>query len=420
MNNQGLSLRSNFSWTFFGNVIYAASLWGVLTLLARLGDKAEVGRFALGSAIAAPFLMFANMQLRSILVSDSQKTYSFRDYRAVRIAVLPIVLLLSTLLGWCFYKGEQVAVIALLTLAKCVESYSDIHYGLAQKNDRMDIVARSMIVKSISTIVLFGLVYGYTKNLTLGLAALVVAWLVPLLIYDIPQVRKLNGYREIEDKKSFLPNRRLFLNIARIAIPLGFVMMLIQLRTTIPRTLLEGAHGEAELGVFSALSYVVVVGNTVVNAMSQASLARLSGYRATKDRVGFLTLTKQLLLVGVVLSVAGCFAAWFLGETFLSLTYGPEYAESRELFVLVMAGGGLLYLGTLLGAPVTALQRFKVQLWGHLATVSILLLAGLVLVPRLGAIGAAWSLIIGASVTVVFYAVVLRAAYHQTFGILAD
>ncbi len=197
-------------------------------------------------------------------------------------------------------------------------------------------------------------------------------------------------------------------------------MMLIQLRTTIPRTLLEGAHGEAELGVFSALSYVVVVGNTVVNAMSQASLARLSGYRAIKDRVGFLSLTKQLLSVGVVLSVAGCLAAWFLGETFLSLTYGPEYAESRELFVLVMAGGGLLYMGTLLGAPVTALQRFKAQLWGHLATVSILLLAGLVLVPRLGAIGAAWSLIIGASVTVVFYAVVLRAAYHQAFGIFVD
>ena len=42
------SLRQNFSWTLLGNVVYAASLWGILVLLTKVGDPATVGRFSLG------------------------------------------------------------------------------------------------------------------------------------------------------------------------------------------------------------------------------------------------------------------------------------------------------------------------------------------------------------------------------------
>ena len=61
-----LSLRKNFTWTFAGNAIYAASQWGQLVVLAKLGTPETVGQIALALAICAPVIMFANLQLRSV------------------------------------------------------------------------------------------------------------------------------------------------------------------------------------------------------------------------------------------------------------------------------------------------------------------------------------------------------------------
>ncbi len=47
---QPLSLRTNVAWTIAGNVIYAASQWGVLIVLARLGSQEAVGQFGLALA----------------------------------------------------------------------------------------------------------------------------------------------------------------------------------------------------------------------------------------------------------------------------------------------------------------------------------------------------------------------------------
>src|SRR3954469_7592651 len=81
-----LSLRSNFSWTFAGNVVYAGCQWGMLMVLAKLGSPERVGQFALGLAVTAPILMFSNLQLRAIQATDARREYRFGHYLALRLA----------------------------------------------------------------------------------------------------------------------------------------------------------------------------------------------------------------------------------------------------------------------------------------------------------------------------------------------
>jgi hypothetical protein len=40
----GASLRWNFSWTFVGNIIYSACQWGMLVVLAKIGNPEMVGQ----------------------------------------------------------------------------------------------------------------------------------------------------------------------------------------------------------------------------------------------------------------------------------------------------------------------------------------------------------------------------------------
>ena len=76
---KSLTLRQNFSWTFVGNIIYAASQWGMLVVLAKLGSPEMVGQFTLGLAVTAAIILFANLQLRQIQTTDVDRRYQFGD-----------------------------------------------------------------------------------------------------------------------------------------------------------------------------------------------------------------------------------------------------------------------------------------------------------------------------------------------------
>lgn len=76
-----LSLRQNFSWTFVGNVVYAACQWGMLVALTKLGTPEMVGQFTLGLAVTSPVFLFSNLQLRTLMATDAKQEYHFSTLR---------------------------------------------------------------------------------------------------------------------------------------------------------------------------------------------------------------------------------------------------------------------------------------------------------------------------------------------------
>ena len=89
-----ISLRQNFYWTFAGNVIYAASSWAILIVLAKLGTPEIVGHFTLGLAVTAPIIMFTNLALRAVQSTDAHREYTFSDYLALRLLMTTMAVLL--------------------------------------------------------------------------------------------------------------------------------------------------------------------------------------------------------------------------------------------------------------------------------------------------------------------------------------
>jgi O-antigen/teichoic acid export membrane protein len=382
------SLRRNFSWTFLGNVVFAACLWGILSFLTKMGSPDIVGRFALGSAIATPAIMFANLQLRVVLATDADTNYEFRDYLGIRLLLLPAALLVVIVIAALGYNREQALVIGVFALVRCVESLSDIFYGFAQKHERMDLVARSLLIRGVSALVLFGGAFWISGDLATSLVGMAIAWLLTIVFFDWPNLRRLVKQAGESSLRPRL-RRAVVRNIVWLALPLGLVMLLINLRNTIPRAFLESSFGEEQLGIFSALSYLVIAGSTVIMALSQASIARLSRYYAEGRRELFQSLIIKLLGLGVVIGIFGVLVAGLAGKPLLTLLYSEEYGNHTGLFVVIMIGGALLYVGSLLGAPVSAMRAFRVQLWVYLVNVVLMLGLSLWFIPRHGMMGAA-------------------------------
>jgi O-antigen/teichoic acid export membrane protein len=426
-----LTLRRNFSWTFTGNLIYAASQWGMLVVLAKLGSPEMVGQFTLGLAVTAPVIMFTNLQLRGIQATDAKGEYVFSDYLGLRLIGTGLALLIiAGITLKAGYRWETSLVILAIALAKAFESISDVFYGLIQQHERMDRIAIALMIKGPLSLLLLGIGVSLTGSVVGGAIGLAIAWGLVLFGWEIRNGRLIlnnsSHGREPEDllvadaepansQNPLYPrwHRKTLGKLVWLALPLGFVMMLISLNTNIPRYFIERYLGERELGIFAAMSYLMVVGQMVVSALAESASPRLAKYYAAGNSTAFRTLLLKLVGVGLMLGAGGVFVAVVAGRPILTLLYKPEYAERADLFLWLMVAAGILYVSAFLGYGITAARYFRVQMPLFVLVTGSSAIACFWLIPTMGLRGAAIALIVGAIVQTVFSLGVIVYALHR-------
>lgn len=414
----GLSLRLNVSWTLAGNVFYAACQWGMLVILAKMGSPEMVGRFALALAVTAPVFMFTNLQLRAVQATDASSRYVFGDYLALRLmATATALVVILGVAAFSGYRLEAALVVLLTGLAKASESVSDAIYGLVQKHERMDLIARSMILKGTASILAFGAIMVLSGSLVWAVAGLASSWCLILVTYDFGLVRKYavacgpnSGRNPIAPRWSLLTSFRL----ARLSLPLGLTMMLISLNTNVPRYFIEHYAGSRALGFFAAIAYLMVAGSLVINAIGQAAIPRLAGYYAAVDVPAFLGLLLRLCGIAGAVGTAGVLVSMIAGKPILRLLYRADYADYSDVFTCLLIAAGVGYIASIMGYGITAARLFRPQPWLLSVVLALSVLASLRWVPIYGLRGAAYALMLAAATQLLGSIAVLRSAIRAS------
>jgi len=416
----GLSLRQNFAWTVLGNVVYGACQWGMLVALAKLGSPEMVGQFALGLALCAPVMMLANLQLRAVQATDARNEYRFGEYLGLRLLATAVAFAAICLIAWLAgYRWQTALLVILVGIAKSVESVSDAIYGLMQKCERLDRIAIAMMLRGVGSVVVFGLALWFTRSVAWAVVALAAWWSVVLLTYERNTGSRLLRASASDDDR-FAPCWKWdkLRQLAWLSLPLGVVMVLISLNTNIPRYFIEHFLGEAALGYFAALAYVMVAGYTVMGALGQSASPRLARYYQS-DRAAFKRLLAKMLLVAAAVGAAGILVAVLWGRPLLTLLYRRDYAEHANVFVWVMVAAAISYMGSMLGYGMTAARIFRAQVPIFAVSGLGIALTCLLLLKPYGLVAAAYALAAGAGIAVVGSAAMLVARMrHQldSFG----
>ena len=266
-----VSLRRNFAWTFTGNALLGASQWAVLSLLAKLGGGEMLGQYALALAVTTPVAMLSHLNLRAVLATDMEHRHAFGDYLAVRLATTVLALAaIAAMAGLSGYAYPVAASIVLLGVSLSADNVSDIYYGALQRNERMDVIARSMTARGFLSLAAFGTVLYVTRSLAPAVTALAAGRLLILLLYDRPRGSAGQSLRCSGTGAQF--------EIFRTALPLGVVLMLVSLTSNVPRYAIERSLGATDLGIFAAVAAFLTVGSTIVNALGQSATPRLARY----------------------------------------------------------------------------------------------------------------------------------------------
>ena len=376
-----------------------------MSVLAKLGSPETVGQFALGLAITAPVIMFSNMQLRGIQATDAKGQFMFGHYLALRMATalasLGVIVGIMTLGDYDWQTG---LVILAIGSAKAVESMSDIFYGLFQQRERMDLVACSMLIKGPLALIALASGFYLTRSLLTSVLGMAFCWAIVLLCYDIPRASHLVrscGFESGVDSRCQQGNTTIspswasesLLRLTWLALPLGLVMLLSSLNSNIPRYFIQKELGDAKLGIFAAMAYLLVAGNTVVAALGQSASPRLAKYFAARDTKAYCRLLLRLAAIGASLGASGILLALGAGGPVLTLLYTSEFSKQVDVLVWLMVAGTFTYIAAFLGYGMTAARRFRVQLPLFALVAACATVLCYFLVPSWGLIGAAWAVL---------------------------
>jgi O-antigen/teichoic acid export membrane protein len=397
------SLCADFSWMFVGNAIYAGGQFATLMLLAKLVRPELVGQYALGLAVVYPVMMLTNLQLRAVMTSDARRQTHFGHYLSLRLLMtslgLVIIFAITQLLS---YSRELTAVFLMVGVAYAIETISDVYYARLQLHDRMAQISKSLIARAVLSV--FGLAVAtyISGNLLWGLIGVVLARAIVLFGYDIcASTHGLGGQSHWFSRNEEMTPRfdlRVHGELLWLSLPLGIVVLLTSLNSSVPSYFIKHALGERDLGIFTVIGFVISVGNMAVVSLGQSAFTRLARSYAARDFMTFTSLLAKLLAVGGALGACGMIVSKLAGREILTILFRPEYAERADLLPWIMAAGGVLFMAQFLGFGMTAAGYYNSQVILNILANISLFATCYWLVARQGLLGAIFAMLIAAIV----------------------
>ncbi|WP_133121902.1 hypothetical protein [Pleomorphomonas carboxyditropha] len=352
-----MSLLRHSSYAAIGSLIFGLSQWVITLIIGRILGVEALGQYAYAMAIVIPTFTFAMLGLRPMYISE--KKVNFGSYFSARLWLMLLALMGVAI--YAFFLADRKAIFMTIVaagLVKLVDGLSDVVYGGQQRRFEFGWILSSQVTRS-------GLILIATLFTALFAPSLpVVVWIQAgasflgfLLIDRCTPSMRLAG-EPAGSSLICLPSRNTASLILQ-SLPLGMSAALIALIASIPR--LFASNAEKELGVFSAVIYIIQIGGLIVLSVGQALNPRLAEAWREDRAAKFLKLMGQGLAVALVVGLVACFLCALAGPQLLMLLYGDEFIVERGVLMLLVIGGGVSYVSYILGYALTSTQIYKPQ-----------------------------------------------------------
>jgi O-antigen/teichoic acid export membrane protein len=354
LKNKSGSLKFNVGSMFVSNLIFAVCSWAQLSIISKDGNEFYLGQYTLVLAIITPLFLFSKMQLRSLIVTDKDKGEDLQIYFSFRI--LSIILLWLFLFITSIFIQVDKSILFLVLGIKSVEGISDIFNAKYQQKEIMHYITASVSLKSIAG--LLGLLCGFLiwQNIYTAFWLALLFTFLSFIIIDLKMIVKTENFN-FKLKYEYLKFKKIFL----LALPLAIVTLIISLNSSISIFYLEAFVGTEAQGIYSAITYTMILGTFIANAVGQSFAPRLSKYFNENMFSHFFSLKNNFLIFNITLGILGVIFSFFFGEFILGVLFNESIAKYNNLFILIMILAVFVYIATALGYTLTAMRAFKIQ-----------------------------------------------------------
>lgn len=346
--------KKNVLWNMIGTTFNAFNSLFFMMIVTRINGLKSSGVFTLAFSLACLLCLIGGYEGRVYQVTDVKNEYSDVEYIVHRI--ITCVIMMVIVIFYCFimkYDAYKFIVTVSLCLMKCFEVFSDVFYGVLQKDDKLYIVGISLFLKSVFSVVAFIAFDLITKNLLISCLILDLVWLILFLVYDLPKSKCIIK----KDSYSFSNVLRLFKT--------GFfsfaILFLSVYLVNAQKYALDGVVEESLQAIFGMILMPATIISLAGQYLLQPILNTMANLYSNGEKKEFNKIVFKALLLIVTFGVVCVIGAYILGIPVLNILYSV-HIDDYKLHLLIIIFGAILYsMSTLLSAALTTVRYTFVQ-----------------------------------------------------------
>lgn len=381
----GNNTKKNVIWNMIGTTANAFNSLFFMIIVTRINGLKDSGIFTLAFSLACLFCFIGNYEGRVFQVTDVKQDFSNKEYIVHRIS--SCILMMVTVLIYCLimkYDAYKMSVTFALCFMKCCEVFSDVFYGVLQKNDNLELVGKSLFFKSIASILVFVVLDMVTKNLLLSCVGLDLIWLVVLFLYDIPKTKNLI---QNEEKISLMNIIKLYKD--------GFfsfsILFLAVYLVNAQKYALDGIVVESLQAVFGIVLMPATIISLACQYLLQPILNTVANLYALGQKKEFNILIFKSSLLVLVFGLVCIIGAYLFGIPVLNILYGVNISDYKLCLILIIVGAIFYSLSTLVSAALTTIRHTFVQFIVYSVTSLFALFVSKLFIINFSLIGASFA-----------------------------
>lgn len=366
---ENTQFRKNFIWNMIGTTFNAFNSLFFMIIVTRVNGTNDAGIFTLAFSTACILYIVGIYAGRIYQVTEADKKITDKDYIVSRVTSCLVMIILgiafTIIKKYDFYKS---IIFIILIVYKAIESFSDVFYGILQKNNMLDKVGKSCFYKALASLLIFFIVDFTTKDLLFSCSTIVLVFLLGTILYDFRNTQKLINKEENLNFESVIS----IFKDGFFAFAITFLGLYM---TNAPKYAIDNFLTEDIQAIFG----IIIMPATVMGLFAQFLIHpylneifeayKMNQYDKIKKilyKIIFI-----ILLCGIVCSILG----YLIGTQVLGFIYGINLLAYREVLFIILIGATLYTMAGVISPILTTMRHTKIQfaIYGIISVIEFLL-----------------------------------------------
>lgn len=349
--DKNTQFKKNFIWNILGTGFNAFNSLFFLIIATRVNGINQAGIFSIAFSTACILYAVGLYAGRIYQVTELSEKISDKDFivnRAFSSFIMIVLVLMFCILKK--YDVEKSIVFLLLTFYKSLDSFSDVLYGILQKNGKLEIAGKSLFFKSFFSIILFCVVDIITKNMIIAICSIICTCIIILLLYDLKRVLCYINYNEkIKIKNAFKIYKEGFFTFS-----ISFLGMYV---INSPKYAIDTYLQDNFQTIFGIIimpaTIVSLIANFLINPYINQILDLYKNRKEKEFNKLLLKIVFEIFVFGIIATIFG----YLIGTQILGIIYGIDLHSYKFALAIIIFSATLYTIGTIFSSVLTTVRE---------------------------------------------------------------
>ncbi len=359
------SVKKDYFWNTLGVFLQNLLSPLLLVVVSRLNGVEDAGLFSFTFAMAVSFSAISIWGNRTYQVSDIKNRFNSENYIASRILTSLLTIIMSVVFILANdYNLNKSALLLVFVSLKIIESICDVIYGIMQTKGKLYISGMSLSIKSVASLVLFGIIDFISKDILLSSVSIVVVNLLVVILFDLKYIKHIN----IKDKF----NIREAINILKVSSPAFIIGFLSLLTLTVIRYFID-INKPGEIAYFGIFSMPITAIILIASFILQPNVLPLSK-KYNYNKKSFYHNISRIIIFTLFMGIAATIIVGIIGDEVVKIIFNIDVGKYMNSLIIMVMGAVFAATVSIYSTIFNIMRKFNYHIGTLLITNIILVI----------------------------------------------